>query len=500
MDQTTGGYAGYYPQTTDQDGMTAEEYAAQLQAQAQGYYWTADQTGQSYVHPNHLEPQQQQQLYGYQSSWQQQPSYQGYQQMGTYDYGQQSQQPQLQSQAMANQPSYSCYDPTIPMTPGMSNTGVASGLYTEQSAMADPSMYYSQQQVQSHYTLPRQQQQVMPSGPSTPSRSGPSASSGTTRSPRYNGSINGPRLNAFVFPQQSTGYPSRSSVSSSSSHPQQAGNYRGPNLPAKPTFGSSSVNHTTQRTTHDHTPGRKPALSSQQKREPEVALGRQLLDKMPPLPPLAQMPETPPSMAELDLVKSGKEEGEDKDETSRVDAEARLYLSSLLQVVASYKAREEALQYRIQALALSPKEVWPIIEKEAKDLGVDDEEFTRSLRGQINGESKEQGTERASVLGVRLLRKYITLQKENDELGRLLTRQLDLNDEAERKKTPGQPQVDTSAKAEEDKSALQNLEAELSDAQELIASMSAALKKAEARATSAERALQVVVDAKSQPL
>lgn len=237
-------------------------------------------------------------------------------------------------------------------------------------------------------------------------------------------------------------------------------------------------------------------------------MGQQLLDRLPPLPPLPREAQRPPSLVDLKPSEDSTTrrasvpvEHEinalaigDGDQSEEAE-ETRRYLSSLLAVIEAYKAREDAMQMRMEALAFRPAESWKSISAEMSLISKDNTTWFPRDNADSGAEGTksegQEGTEDslgpAPVLGVRLLRKVSELQKENEELGELLSQKLGL-DEAEK---PESKQPEVSAKE------LEQTRAELEDAQQLLDKLSTALKASEARAERAERALEATVQSRS---
>lgn len=234
-----------------------------------------------------------------------------------------------------------------------------------------------------------------------------------------------------------------------------------------------------------------------------LTMGQQLLGKLPPLPPLPVEVQRPSSLANLEPpdvsdTQRGSETAEHESRSSTAPHEAeetRQYLSSLLAVIEAYKAREDAMQMRVEALAFRPAESWRSI---SADMSLTDKATTTPASRDASSPTSEETTSAgqketedslgpAPVLGVRLLRKVSELQKENEELGELLSRKLGLDEEEKPRSEP--PKVS----AEE----LEETRADLEDAQQLLEKLAAALKASEARAERAERALEAAVQSRS---
>lgn len=299
-------------------------------------------------------------------------------------------------------------------------------------------------------------------------------------------------------------------------------------------------------------------------------LGVQLLERLPPLPSLPEALSMPPALQvllkadgsdveplqDLQAAKVGRDESPgsiqapqnpahqtntddaqktgalatDATKSQEFNKDAKMYVASLLRLIAAYRERERGLQLRIEALAFQPAQSWNAVEEaEAKkcagilpsvvaENGLENSDVTLNAKtnGSMDAPETNQpinagvfsadntataGEQRpgaiaskvappASVLGVRLLRKVIDLQTENDELGRLLEEKLKVTDND----VDARPTFERSARLAED---AEQQRPELQDAHMLLASLSAHLEAAETRAQRAEAALDMAVRAKS---
>ncbi|CDW97612.1 hypothetical protein [Sporisorium scitamineum] len=124
------------------------------------------------------------------------------------------------------------------------------------------------------------------------------------------------------------------------------------------------------------------------------------------------------------------------------------------------------LRLRTEAVGFQPKQAWSAWQSSQKSdpaeppkKATDDNDFSSN-----------------PILGVRLLQRLDKLQRENDELGQLLSSGASLN--------PNAATNSTTSEVEE-------LRKEVQDCHRLIQAMDKALSSAEARATASERALEV---------
>ncbi|CAO1615965.1 unnamed protein product [Jaminaea pallidilutea] len=333
------------------------------------------------------------------------------------------------------------------------------------------------------------------------------SNSSMPRSPRQaHNSVNGTRMNHFVFPpQQQQGPQSQSQAGRigdrHSSVPPSAGSSIGSghgvsSLPIKPKVesagGTMSVAPAAidragartagwqQSTSASPLPHSSAASNSQQ----HPVANSQIFERLPTIPPQPTLSALPPSLIELSQGAAKQESSEQRRaEKVILDSSAQQYVADLIQAVGAYQARDEAMSLRMEALAFQPLSSWNQILR--------DRQPGRNMKTEerIDGDtavSPETGADgAASVTGVRLLRKVVDLQRENEELGELLSQKLDLD---------GQGAGVSSAAPAQD---VGNLADELKDAHTLIAAMSDALKEAEKKAARAEAALQVAVQSRS---
>ncbi|PWN23716.1 hypothetical protein BCV69DRAFT_8040 [Microstroma glucosiphilum] len=291
-------------------------------------------------------------------------------------------------------------------------------------------------------------------------------------------------------------------------------------LPAKPTFepsGGAALRQSPRSSIGAGVEGDTSAavssgvVSGKPLSKSSLSMGQQLLGKLPPLPALPAEPQRPPSLADLrptehpTLCRASSSAEHDNSLPAATDGkepdeadETRQYLSSLLAVIEAYKAREDAMQMRVEALAFRPAESWRSISAEAslgsKDsttsTGKDDTSSTAEATTSEASKETEDSLGPAPVLGVRLLRKVSELQKENEELGELLSRKLGLDE--------GEKQEMQQPAGGAESGELAQIREDLEDAQQLLDKLSGALKTSEARAERAERALEAAVQTRSK--
>lgn len=166
-------------------------------------------------------------------------------------------------------------------------------------------------------------------------------------------------------------------------------------------------------------------------------LGVQLLQKLPPLPPLPAVRQDVPAAlswlqssaaAKHGLDGDGKEVDQNAAPSVELDGEARGYITSLHDAVQAYERREEAMQLRLEAMAFRPTESWTALRIERGDEEDVEVEEKEKADGDVASSSIGPAPP-ASVLGVRLLRKVTELQRENEELGALLSKRLGLEEQ-----------------------------------------------------------------------
>uniref|UniRef100_V5EW52 Uncharacterized protein n=1 Tax=Kalmanozyma brasiliensis (strain GHG001) TaxID=1365824 RepID=V5EW52_KALBG len=147
-------------------------------------------------------------------------------------------------------------------------------------------------------------------------------------------------------------------------------------------------------------------------------------------------------------------------EAGTVDKSVLDYISSLRSIIDAYEKRDDHLRMRTEAVGFQPKQAWAAWES-------------------AGAENSSHDTASAAlppanaVLGVRLLQRLDKLQRENDELGALLTSGARINADA----------AAGTAETEE-------LRKEVHDCHQLIEAIDKALVEAEGRASASERALE----------
>lgn len=234
-----------------------------------------------------------------------------------------------------------------------------------------------------------------------------------TRSPRpANGS--GGRMQNFVFPlppgsgsKQSPHVPQPSTTSSLGSGSTHGS--AGPgvtSLPPKPNFEPSGGLETSRDASSAMLNTATPMASTSSvgsvlPRDPSrtsgrTELGKEVLEHLPPLPPLVPEPSKRPA----------------KEQQSE---EMSAYVESVLASLASYKLREDAMQQRIEALAFRPAQAWRALSQQRQNTD-------GTTEAAVPDDADHDDI--SSITGVRLLTKVVQLQAENDELGSLLESKL----------------------------------------------------------------------------
>ncbi|GAC96438.1 GATA type zinc finger protein Asd4 [Pseudozyma hubeiensis SY62] len=179
--------------------------------------------------------------------------------------------------------------------------------------------------------------------------------------------------------------------------------------------------------------------------------------RYPPLPSLPERCVTPPSL------QSKRSTSHDENPSEDVDPAVLTYITSLRTTLSTYEKRDDLLRLRTEAVGFQPRQAWSAWQSQ-QDASTAD---THS--------SADDSVSTNPVLGVRLLQRLDKLQRENDELGRLLT--------ARTRDGSGSGSVEAVE--------TEQLRSEIRDCHRLIQAMDKALVDAEARATASERALQV---------
>lgn len=331
------------------------------------------------------------------------------------------------------------------------------------------------------------------------------SNSSMPRSPRQaHNSVNGTRMNHFIFPPQQQQAPQPQSQAGRaadrhSSVPPSAGSSIGSghgvsSLPIKPQVGSAGGTMSVAPATIDRAGAQTagwqqstsasplPLSSTARSTQQHPVANSQIFERLPSIPPQPTLSAVPPSLIELSQG-AAKEESSEQRRAEKVilDSSAQQYVADLIQAVGAYQTRDEAMSLRMEALAFQPLSSWNQILRQP-----DRNTKTEERIGRDTAVSPEFGADgAASVTGVRLLRKVVDLQRENEELGELLSHKLDLDGQG--------AGVGSAAPAQD----MGNLADELKDAHTLIAAMSNALKEAEKKAARAEAALQVAVQSRS---
>lgn len=274
------------------------------------------------------------------------------------------------------------------------------------------------------------------------------------------------RLNNFLFPSQGTSPSLEAQVAHLSLEASAAGL---PNKPASAAASSpyyagsasgsltaSGMAHSSQfRPLSSNTPTEHTLAPSGESRS-EISL------RYPELPPVPVRPSTPPS------IHAGSGQSDADPSTHALEPYIVDYISSLRSIINTYKQRDEFLRLRTEAVGFQPKQVWL-----AWQTSRSSQETERSSATATN----DDNTTVNSILGVRLLQRLDKLQRENDELGRLLASNAGV-DRAESAAAGSAPEVE-------------ELRKEVQDCHRLIEAMDQALSSVEARAAASERALEV---------
>ncbi|SPO23015.1 uncharacterized protein UTRI_01693 [Ustilago trichophora] len=174
--------------------------------------------------------------------------------------------------------------------------------------------------------------------------------------------------------------------------------------------------------------------------------------RYPPLPEIPARPATPP----LIQLHIGRNPTADES-TPAPDQSVLDYVSSLLSIIHTYEQRDDLLRLRTEAVGFQPKQAYLAWQASQATIPT--------------SPTSSSDTDANPVLGIRLLQRLDALQRENDELGRLLS-----------SATLSTTNTDTQ---------VQELQKEIIDSHTLIQAMDNALSNAEARAKASERALQV---------
>ncbi len=173
--------------------------------------------------------------------------------------------------------------------------------------------------------------------------------------------------------------------------------------------------------------------------------------RYPPLPTVSERPVTPPALRSEETKEAAG---------AKVDSDVAIYISSLRTIIETYRKRDELLRLRTEAVGFQPKPAYLAWQS------------STTANTAANGDEAEPSVN--PILGVRLLQRLDTLQRENDELGRLLSA-----------RTTSKSRSDGEAKE------VAELRKEVEDSHKLIVAMDEALSSAEARAKASERALEV---------
>ncbi|KDN53090.1 hypothetical protein K437DRAFT_266024 [Tilletiaria anomala UBC 951] len=295
---------------------------------------------------------------------------------------------------------------------------------------------------------------------STPSMSTPSSSAGSSFLPRETRA-------GSVTPASTQGWSSASYGGPSTPGRMQPSHYTPVNsvgssgTNGKPVIGSPSGARRPSSLTNSTTTG--PLVSAPS--------NLNVFSRLPPLPPLPQEPskpsvEFPPAPWSLaGLFPSGEDP---------ISA-TRAYVEQLEALVDAYRERERMRILQIEALAMDPTLALQVHKSQKSNESAASQAAEAVTAGESDAsknQSEEGSVELAPILGIRLLQKVQELADENEELGRILSKRIELG----------------SGKCEPD---VERLRAELTDAHTLIAQMDKALTIAEQRRTASEQALAI---------
>ncbi|SJX61626.1 uncharacterized protein SRS1_12611 [Sporisorium reilianum f. sp. reilianum] len=244
------------------------------------------------------------------------------------------------------------------------------------------------------------------------------------------------RLNTFVFPNQGAS----PSLESQVAHLSLTGPVA--SLPNKPLTASRPNS------------GMAPLPSNSQMASEGGEPRSDISLRYPPLPSLPERCATPPLLRSEPSATSDAKTA--KTEAASLDPSVLEYITSLRSTIEAYEKRDDLLRLRTEAVGFQPQHAWSAWQSPDKPAPSDTEAPTNP------------------ILGVRLLQRLDKLQRENDELGRLLSSGASLTS----------PTATATGEVEE-------LHKEVQDCHRLIQAMDKALSGAEARAAASERALEV---------
>ncbi|KAJ1027531.1 hypothetical protein NDA18_003533 [Ustilago nuda] len=292
-------------------------------------------------------------------------------------------------------------------------------------------------------------------GNASPSQLSPSMLS-NSHSPRP--STGRSLLNDFVFATQGTSPSLESHVAHLSLGASAA------SLPTKPTSVASSASASRPNSGMAYRSQLRPLSTTTYAAQSTMVAGESRSDislRYPPLPAVPERTATPPALHSKSEAGPGSNADNSNAATNEAtsDKEVHEYLSNLRSVIDMFEQRDDLLRLRTEAVGFQPKQAyqaWRIEEPSNTDPA-----------------AAEDATANP-VLGVRLLQRLDKLQRENEELGRLLSSGANLD-----------PQVALPS------SPVEELRKEVQECHQLIDAMDKALSSAEARAAAAESALEV---------
>ncbi|SAM80011.1 uncharacterized protein UBRO_02283 [Ustilago bromivora] len=265
-------------------------------------------------------------------------------------------------------------------------------------------------------------------------------------------------LNAFVFATQGTSPSLESHVAHLSLGASAA------SLPTKPTSVASSTSASRPNSGMAYRSQLRPLSTTTYAAQSTMVAGETRSDislRYPPLPAVPERPATPPALHSKSEAGPGSNADSSNAATNEAtsDKEVHEYVSKLCSVIDIFEQRDDLLRLRTEAVGFQPKQAyqaWRIEEPSNTDPAAAEDASANP------------------VLGVRLLQRLDKLQRENEELGRLLSSGANLD-----------PQVALPS------SQVEELRKEVQECHQLIDAMDKALSSAEARAAAAESALEV---------
>lgn len=236
-------------------------------------------------------------------------------------------------------------------------------------------------------------------------------------------------------------------------------------LPTKPASVASSASASRPNSSMAHGSQLRPLSTNAYAGQSSTAAGDIRSDislRYPPLPIVPERPATPPSLRSdtAEASESVAESSEATQNAAALDKSVCDYVSALRTIIDTYQQRDDLLRLRTEAVGFEPKRAYLAWQTQQSDATSEDSANSAATN---------------PILGVRLLQRLDKLQRENEELGRLLSSGANL--------TKGH---DASSSGE-----VKVLHQEVQECHQLIDAMDKALSSAEARAAAAERALEV---------